>query len=92
MDILGNELADRLAAAATEQMGRNLITAEGWKALVQKERKEGMQKEGYGDGVHRWHRAALTGYTWCRTNKGPISTWLHFTGRATDGQCHLWRG
>jgi len=34
-----------------------------------------------------WHRHALSGYTWMRTNRGPPKSWLHYLGKAEDTGC-----
>ena len=44
---------------------------------------------GPGSWRYRWPRDAITGYTWCQTNKGPLGEWLHRTRKIEDQGCHL---
>ena len=47
-------------------------------------RKEGNNREGWGNNIWTWPPPPRNAYTWCRTNKGPLRSWLHFTGKSED--------
>ena len=90
IDIPGNEMADQKATTVSDGGGPvSLVTEEGWKALCQKRRAEDRFREGYGHERYRWPRKAITGYTWCRTGKGPLGQWLYHTGKIEEPSCHL---
>ena len=48
---------------------------------------------GCGEGILGWHRRAISAYTWCVTDKGPLTDkgpqrkWLHKIGKEDTPDC-----
>jgi len=45
------------------------------------------QVEGFGTRRSEWHRHALSGYTWIRTDRGPQRSWLSHIGKGDNPTC-----
>ena len=76
----GNEKADRLARHHS-MTGRlrgaiNTVTPGGLRSWGKEVRQKERVQPGWGN-HSGWNRHALSAYTWVRTNKGPVNSWLH---------------
>ena len=93
------ERASRQDSGPTQYAGRCLLlweltltnaspthTPRGIRTRSRTLRKAARNVASYGTGAD-WGRQALSAYTWVRTDKGPLATWLHHIGKATSPQC-----
>lgn len=84
--ISGNEEADQEASLCSI-LGRGeddkVVTGRGLIAWGKRRRAKIRKEEGYGkDIVQEMQGTTAAPYTWCRTNKGPIHSWLHRISKA----------
>jgi len=89
--IPGNETADDHAAFTSilgEIQGKEMTATEGGVRQISKAGRAAWRySPGFGKRRTDWHRHALSGYTWMRTNRGPYKSWLHHIGKATEPGC-----
>ena len=85
--IKGNEEADKLCRE-TGHESEGVVTPAGIRAWGKRIRAEA--RGGSGEGILGWHRKAISAYTWCVTEKGPQSKWLHRIKKTDtpDCRCH----
>ena len=86
-DIKGNERADKLSKETSipGHESEGVITPAGLRAWARQARAEA--RGGSGEGILRWHRRAISAYTWCATEKGPQRKWLHHIKKADTDEC-----
>ena len=89
-DIKGNEKAVKLSKE-TSILGyesEGVVTPASLKAWARRTSAEA--RGGNGEGILKWHRRAISAYTWCITEKGPQRKWLHYIKKAdtTECDCH----
>jgi len=95
IDIAEKELADQEAAEhlkggdlLSREKRHGLVTMEGWKGRILETKRNLTVQEGYGKSRYKWPKGALSAYTQCRTNRGPINSWLQFIGKAEGSGCY----
>ena len=88
--IEGNTIADQEASLRSLQ-GRlshtpHTVTHAGLRAHSKQLRKEARRSPSFGSHID-WHRTAFTAFTWMRTNRGPMNSWLHHIKASHSPQC-----
>ena len=85
--IEGNEKADSLCRIASilGHESEGIVTPAGLRAWSRRVRA--VTRGGSGEGILGWHRKAVSAYTWCVTEKGPQSKWLHKIKKADNPDC-----